>query len=210
MKEFNWLGFKNRDFGVKCNSEDEAVDFIRVAYKHGFKWNGTDSSVTHFKFCENYTVYYGENGHLTYWIDGYDEETIIEWSDYMSKELNIIEASKMPKTEFEVLFANGSKEKMFTSANGNIYYMDGNSINLRWDVIQAKFIPLPKPVSFTEAVTSGSRIRVDISSLEGFDEMDIDSLNEYHYLNELFDTLGSFMNCTIREIIEKGKWYIED
>lgn len=48
MKEFNWNEFRNNKMAVHCKTEEEAKDFIKVAYENDCKWNNRDKSFTNF------------------------------------------------------------------------------------------------------------------------------------------------------------------
>lgn len=118
------------------------------------------------------------------------------------KELNIIEASKMPNTEFEVVYPNGNKRsrKLKTDSNGNLYNYDNEPFENAYfhDIIQAKFIPLPKEieVDFMEAIKAfkeGKRIK----SVWGKDE--------FIYEGELTDSEDKAIQA---DEILKAKWYI--
>ena len=90
----------------------------------------------------------------------------------MSKKLTITEALKMPVgTEFEVHYNDGGKaaKKMILKENENerkyLGWIDGNYLKVFEFLINATFIPIQQPVSFMEAITSGKRIKVDVTDL---------------------------------------------
>ncbi|MGL4358577.1 MAG: hypothetical protein ACRCSY_07770 [Cetobacterium sp.] len=118
------------------------------------------------------------------------------------KELNIIEVSKMPNTVFEVIYPSGNKKskKLKTDSNGNLYNDDNTPFENAYfyDIIQAKFIPLPKEieVSFMEAIKAfkeGKRIK----SVWGKDE--------FIYEGELTDSEDKAIQA---DKILEAKWYI--
>lgn len=137
----------------------------------------------------------------------------------MSKELNIIEAMKMPvETEF---MANGMKVKICTSSGLKCIKVECTNKyeeiipNETW--INAKFIPIQKPVSFMEAVQSKNKIKVDIYGCRIINAGNVEievvkrKLNNYMDLNDIFDIIdNNFFSEDIREIITNGKWYIEE
>ena len=125
----------------------------------------------------------------------------------MNKELNIIEAVNMPiGTEFEMFFKSGRKgtQKVIVSVeldSHKLIWEDGKDVKSYGCIINAKFIPVQKPVSFIDAVKSGKRIRV--------------SSPEYELCN--FCTIGNVINKLslmseeyMRKVILNGKWYIEE
>lgn len=144
----------------------------------------------------------------------------------MSKELNIIEAIDMPiETEFNVIFNDGCEAKVIlekTNRGNGKYFewikppknvFDGetrDSVIAASGFINAKFIQIPKSVSFMEAVESAKYVRVDISNLNGYSEKDKKDFNKPMYLSDMFKALSYLLSSSVREIIEKGKWYIED
>lgn len=122
------------------------------------------------------------------------------------KELNIIEASKMPNTDFEVIYPNGNKrsKKLKTDQIGNLYDDDGLPFKGAHfhDIIQAKFIPLPKEteVDFMEAVKAFSEGK-KIKSVWGNDEYIYDGKDQFG----LIDSEDEAMQA---DEILKAKWYI--
>lgn len=219
MKEFDWNGFENGKFAVNCKTENEANNFLMECETKGYRWmsNSKPTDSNNYEIYEISTVYHGKRKELTY---GSSEQCAIEilgWSDYMNKELNIIEAIAMPVgTEFEVIHdngrINGSKAILGIDYDfKSLKWDNGEYLNLTSKNLNAKFIPIPKPVSFMEAVKSGKYIRVDLTGIEGYGEKTIKELNTYMSLDEIFELLGNeFYGGYIKEIIEKGKWYIED
>ena len=51
---------------IKCNSEDEAKEFIRIAHKQGFKWRdgNPEDDTTYYQKCNGYIIYI-LNGDMT-------------------------------------------------------------------------------------------------------------------------------------------------
>lgn len=132
------------------------------------------------------------------------------------KELNIIEAIKMPVgTEFTIkpsivscscpnVFINGDKgEKVLVLKNKEL-------VPTAESILSAKFIPIQKPVSFMEAVESGKKVKVDYSDIDTDDNHTF-SCEDYRNLASLiFDIVNKNGSRAFKEIILNGKWYIED
>ena len=149
----------------------------------------------------------------------------------MSKELNIIEAVNMPMgTEFEMFFKSGRKEiqKVIVSeelGSHKLIWEDGKDVKTYDDTMNAKFIPIQKPLTFMEAIKSGSRIRVEHELIDNFKPVtSLNYLNDdylelccniltkggYVENNDLLSSLGYlFGNGAISKILTEGKFYIE-
>lgn len=146
----------------------------------------------------------------------------------MSKELNIIEAIDMPiGTEFNVIFNDGCEAKVIlektNKGNGKYFEwikppineFDGetrDSVIAASGFINAKFIPLQKPVSFMEAVKSNKRICVDYQPIANWlNRVIYEKYKNFMSLTGLFYEFASdFSREHQTEIIVNGKWYIED
>ena len=151
----------------------------------------------------------------------------------MNKEFNIIEAVNMPEgTEFEMFSKSGIKKTqkvivLEKSGSHKLIWEDGRDVKAYDDTINARFIPVPKLVSFMEAVGSGHRIKVEHNLIDDaiLNKKDIyfrsDSPHnrkalemfrrkEFMSPNLLFSALGYlFDGSEIAEIVNNGKWYIE-
>ena len=125
----------------------------------------------------------------------------------MSKELNIIEAVNMPiGTEFEIFFESGRKgtQKVIVSEEleaHKLIWEDGKDVKAYGCAINARFVPVQKPVSFMEAVNSEKRIRV---SLPGY------KLDDFCTIGNALRTLSLTSEEYMRKAILNGKWYIEE
>ena len=125
----------------------------------------------------------------------------------MNKELNIIEAVNMPiGTEFEVFFKSGRKgtQKVIVSeelGSHKLIWEDGKDVKSYGCIINAKFIPVQKPVNFINAVKSGKRIR---ASYPGYE------LCNFYTIGDVIRKLSLMSDEYIREAILNGKWYIEE
>ena len=137
-------------------------------------------------------------------------------------EMNIIGAMKMPVgTEFEVII-DGEKYNMKAKINKSKQNI--NEKELVWDnrgyikvtitesILNAKFIPIQKPVSFMEAVSSEKNmIKVDIEDIIcGLSENMKEQLREYNTIGATLYCLSNyFTNESLVKIFQEGKWYIE-
>ena len=125
----------------------------------------------------------------------------------MNKELNIIEAVNMPVgTEFEMFSKSGIKEtqKVIVSevfGSRKLIWEDGKDVKAYGYTINSKFIPVPKPVSFIDAVKSGKRIRVSSPWYKIYDFCDI---------GNVIRKLSAMSDEYMRKVILNGKWYIEE
>ena len=159
----------------------------------------------------------------------------------MSKELNIVEALKMDigtrfntdkKTGIVVIKASSEfeyeldKDKLNFLSNKFLCWEDnGKKLELgNWES-ELKFIPIQKPLTFMEAIKSGSRIRVEHELIDNFKPVtNLNYLNEVYLelccdkltkgrsleINDLLWSLGYlFGNGAISKILTEGKFYIE-
>ena len=125
----------------------------------------------------------------------------------MNKELNIIEAVNMPiGTEFEVFFKSGRKEELkvivcIEAGSHKLIWEDGEDLKTYDDIMNARFIPVQKPVNFINAVKSGKRIRVSYPGYE---------LCNFCTIDNVIHKLSLMSKEYMREVILNGKWYIEE
>ena len=125
----------------------------------------------------------------------------------MNKELNIIEAVNMPIcTEFEVFSKSGRKadKKVIVSevfGSHKLIWEDGKDVKAYSYTINAKFIPVQKPVNFINAVKSGKRIRVSSPEYE---------LIDFCTIGNVIHKLSLMSEENMRKVILNGKWYIEE
>jgi len=90
MKKFNWEEFKNTDnkIAVRCETEEQAEDFLKQMHEHGMKWNRGNSYLeyTHWEFYKIETAYNNTGKYcFSEWYRKLNY-TILEWEDYMEKE----------------------------------------------------------------------------------------------------------------------------
>jgi hypothetical protein len=133
------------------------------------------------------------------------------------KKLNIIEAIKMPSyTEFKVLYDCGHYDKRTIKKipNGNFEWSDKKQESLHEGILIATFIPIQQPVSFMEVVNSDKRCKVDFSNIGLLshynDRIEKFSCKTKAFGQILFDLSNSFPTGIVRQIIQEGKWYIEE
>lgn len=130
----------------------------------------------------------------------------------LSKELNIIEAMKMPiGTEFTVVHdRKGTNIQKATLCinydNKFLEWESGKKLNITSDNIFGTFIPIQQPVSFMEAIkaySKGKTIEVNTKSYSTlYKPAERNSMGD-----ELLDEDGEVIN--LKEILE-GKWYIQE
>ena len=148
----------------------------------------------------------------------------------MSKELNIIEVSKIKNAEFEIIFLNGDvgRKKVHTNGEATMLNTKNEYLNSTYFLINAKFIPIQKqkPITFMEAIKSGSRIRVEHELIDNFKPlMNADYLNDdylesccniltkggYLEINDFLSSLGYlFGEESVTKILTEGNFYIEE
>ena len=125
----------------------------------------------------------------------------------MNKEFNIIEAVNMPIcTEFEVFFKSGIKEDLKAivcaeAGSHKLIWEDGEDLKTYDDIMNARFIPVQKPVNFINAVKSRKRIRVSYFGCE---------LIDFCTIGNVIHKLSLMSEEYMREVILNGKWYIEE
>ena len=125
----------------------------------------------------------------------------------MNKELNIIEAVNMPAgTKFEVFFKSGRKDdlKVIVSevlGSHKLIWEDGKDVKVYGCTMNARFVPVQKPVSFIDAVKSRKRIRVSYFGCE---------LIDFCTIGNVIHKLSLMSEEYMREVILNGIWYIEE
>ena len=139
----------------------------------------------------------------------------------MSKELNIIEVlNSNVRTEYEATTPKGHKYNCVVVLDeGNkvlINSKNGTKIDFLNDfIINTKFIPIQKPVSFEEAICSNKRIKVVVpKELNDKYSNGITCLlndiwnNEYETVEEILKMLAGHGKREV--LIKECKWYIEE
>jgi hypothetical protein len=166
------------------------------------------------------------NKKYTYLIDAF--EFIKDDKSKNFKEYTLQEVFKMSVGTKLKLFPYDENEREIIIAEGvagnkYLYYLDSEGyqddgvIISSWLMDKPVFKVIKEPVSFIEAITSGKRIKVDITDLqEKYTQGCYCVLNGY-WNNTYFkipQILEMLSNCETDErrnrIILEGKWYIED
>ena len=139
----------------------------------------------------------------------------------MSKELNIIEVlNSNVRTEYEATTPKGHKYNCVVVLDeGNkvlINSKNGTKIDFLNDfIINTKFIPIQKPVSFEEAICSNKRIKVVVPKELNYKYSNgITCLLNDSWNNE-YETVGEILKMLARHekrevLIKECKWYIEE
>jgi hypothetical protein len=131
-------------------------------------------------------------------------------------------------TQFEVKYKDGNTDISYITVQK---HEDDRGKYLEWDsgdeefneevtitekMSQATFIKvekLLKPVSFMEVVNSDRRCKVDyyrINELIEEEDSGFEWLTQYQNLDNIMNTLSrEFNTIAFKEIIAKGKWYLE-
>ena len=107
---------------IKCNSEEEAKEFIKEAYKQGFEWFLTiygNEEKTFWDTCCSEIYYYLEDNLITYSIRDFSNESI-EYSTLKEKK-DIMTKSDL-KNGMVVELADGSRALVI---NGLLVFEDG-------------------------------------------------------------------------------------
>ena len=82
--EFDWDGFKQYKFAVRCNTREEAREFLRECDLHDIKWvdGNKASSRTNWFNSSPQILYFGQDSELTYSINPelHKDDTIIDYS----------------------------------------------------------------------------------------------------------------------------------
>lgn len=144
----------------------------------------------------------------------------------MSKELNIIEAMKMPLgTELIIKYMDGYTRKVALVesnevGNNNVLlkYLDSKDgeshyVDVHRELVEATFIPVSKPVSFMEAVKNGKLIKVEHEFIcdKNFTSDELEELKEYQNIDNAMYILSENLDSKqLRRVILNGKWYIEE
>lgn len=127
------------------------------------------------------------------------------------KELNIIEASNLKNTEFKVIDSEGYQldDNIKTNSNGNFLDMCGNLISsklITYDLINAKFIPVKKPVTINEVLNSNKLCKIKHKDLYYRNES---YYKEYHSLEDLLHELTEDYSDA-RTILREAEWYLQE
>lgn len=122
----------------------------------------------------------------------------------MRKEYNIVEASRMKNTEFEVYYTDGVKRRVNVKTNKFGYFYnteDDELVTLSQSLLQASFVKYRKPITVQEAAVyldSGRDVECEIDG------------KTYLYKHGICDKAFADENgnaVSYREIIS-GQWYL--
>ena len=119
-KQFDWDKFKTEKIAVHCKTKEEAKDFCRNMHEHGMKWSDGYSYLdyTNYNNYKDKTYYLGNGCFCSYEYCKRNEYTILEWSDYMSKEFTKADL----KDGMIVKYRNG---EMYLKFGGKLINNDG-------------------------------------------------------------------------------------
>lgn len=100
---------------VKCNSEEEAKEFIKMAYKQGWKWGNNDTcEVTRWeKIDTDYIVYHLWDDKDIGWFSSpiYTDKDIIEYSDLKNKTSEQVNKNKSINKKIFIINGSGGVGK---------------------------------------------------------------------------------------------------
>ena len=143
----------------------------------------------------------------------------------MNKELNIIEVMNMPiGSEFETYYdgksygrvkIKGIKEdndKDNKTLNWNSEKYGYGQVRITDGVVNLKFIPTQKLVTFDEVLKSSKRCRVEhelVNKITGYNEYSF--FNSYTTFDNYIFNLAQELNSEeLKKVITEGKWYLEE
>lgn len=139
------------------------------------------------------------------------------------KELNIIEASNMSVgTEFKLKIdcyysyddacrIRDNTKLIIKKVRDGFEFEEYQKLEpITTTLLNAKFIPIQKPVSFIEAISDDkNRVKIILDS-DDFFSSDAECFNDYMTIKQLFKKLSErFNNYGILKAINKGKWYVK-
>lgn len=80
MKNFDWNGFKDGNFEVKCNTREEMNDFLSQCEERGYLWVSGVKPTQLDYYCEGMVMYfYGGKRELTYRIVNVNDMDYVTW-----------------------------------------------------------------------------------------------------------------------------------
>ncbi|OOM81640.1 hypothetical protein CLPUN_10290 [Clostridium puniceum] len=108
-------------------------------------------------------------------------------------------------TEFEVV-GNMKTIKVADGVQGRILcWSNGEKALLSEVTIAAKFIKIPKPVSFMDVVNSDKKCRIEHELVDNeiYEK-------EYHDFREVIRVMTTWYSTKeLKQVIREGKWYLE-
>lgn len=208
------------------NKEKEILKSTIGKTVENYKYNTTqDDSDLSIKFTDGSSLTIDtEFNQVDMYFDYIENKNEIEKDDnkIMSKELNIIEAMKMPVgTEFKViidgelrentmkLFSYQDIDKMFKYIDWFSHPKDICLKSYDW-LINTKFIPVQKPVDFIKAYNSKKLIRVEHKLIKpSYDPEIVGIRDDYSSIDTvLYQLTKKFTQQNFRDIIDNGEWFI--
>ena len=221
MKEFNWEGFRRREFVVNCKTEEAAKEFVKEAHRHEINWFIGDENRTNWKDYRSNT-YYARDLFLSYGNIDNCNETIIEWKNDDMKSFrevirDIKEGEVWENENFEIIkVGNGIeinlKDEPCVAIQG-VFLGDNRKFKLKQyfhkllykihsRLDNRKFKLKQYPVTFEEVLNSDKRCRIEHEILNNWED--------YVSFGWLMITLAKDLKENeLKEVIKNGKWYLE-
>lgn len=111
------------DTRIKCNSEDEAKEFIKLAYKQGFKWNDGTSK-------DNFTAWDKSDDYKIYFLNN-DMTITFSKRNYSFFTENLINYSDLKKGDYVTMTKKDLENGMVVETRNNIKYLVHNDQLIR-------------------------------------------------------------------------------
>lgn len=116
MKNFDWIGFQNGDFEVKCNAKEVMKDFLKECEQRGYLWTSGDNPTTR-DYYDDVPIYLdGEGKVLSYGAYIQNDKDHVTW---------IIEPTLKDKLTWREVFANIQEGETYEYENKFVSYEDG-------------------------------------------------------------------------------------
>lgn len=114
MKNFDWIGFQNGDFEVKCVTREEMNDFLIQCEDYGYLWCSGAKPMTRDYYKDAPIYFDGEDKELSY--------SAKNFKDYVTW---IIEPTFKDKLTWREVFASIREGETYEYENKLISYEDG-------------------------------------------------------------------------------------
>lgn len=119
MIKFDWDEFKHRNFCVVCNSEDEAIDFVKKCYENDIEWTFGNVTETMWKWNTEDISYFGGNGMLSWsCLSSFSTITKIFYRDINWEESKVENLKNLLKTGMRIITRNGDTGIVMLDWNG--------------------------------------------------------------------------------------------